>query len=127
MQLGETTLFSLAEEIFSINKESNVDTDLKYSPGEDQRNVWYVLRLDFGAVCPTSFEKNKDEEEWVQLCRLLDRQADTCIKQDVTLLLMNNPRLHENFKSFSLGVEIKDQSMGEMIATLGNAIQLEKG
>eukprot|EP00980_Cylindrotheca_fusiformis_P022424 scaffold9290_cov107-Cylindrotheca_fusiformis.AAC.2 len=127
MQLGKTTLFSLAEEIFSINKESNVDTDLKYSPGEDERNVWYVLRLDFGAVCPTSFEKKKDEEEWVQLCRLLDRQAGTCIKQDVILLLMNNPRLHENFKTFSLGVEIKDQSMGEVIATLGNAIQLEKG
>ena len=128
MQLGKTTLFSLADEIFSINKESNVDADLKCSPGKDHRNAWHVLRLDFGAVCPTSFEKNKNEEEWVQLCRLLDKQTGTFIKQKVTfLLLVHDPQLHEKFKTFSQGVEIKDQPMGVMIAALGNAMQLEKG
>mmetsp|Transcript_6783 Transcript_6783/g.18959 ORF Transcript_6783/g.18959 Transcript_6783/m.18959 type:complete len:637 (-) Transcript_6783:946-2856(-) len=127
MQLGKTTLFSLADEVFSINKESNVDTDLNFSPGGENRNKWYVLRLDFGAVCPARFKKNEAEEEWVQLCRELDKQTGHSIKQRVIFLLMNNPHLHENFKAISQGVEIKDQSIGLMIESLGNAIQFEKG
>lgn len=43
MQLGKTTLFSLADKMFSISKESNVDTDLNHSPGEDNGNEQCVL------------------------------------------------------------------------------------
>ena len=127
MQLGKTTLFSLADELFSINKESNVDTDLKYSVGEDDRNHWYVLRLDFGSVCPSRFENNNEEEEWVQRCKRLDHETAYCIKMKVIVLLSNNPQLEQNFQQVSLGVEIKDQSIANVIRTLGTAVQQDKG
>ena len=127
MQLGKTTLFSLADELFSINKESNVDTDLSYSVGEDDRNHWYVLRLDFGSVCPSRFENSNEEEEWVQRCKRLDDETACCIKMKVIVLLSNNPQLEQNFQQVSLGVEIKDQSIANVIRTLGTAVQQDKG
>ncbi|CAB9507009.1 unknown protein [Seminavis robusta] len=127
MQLGKTTLFSLADELFSINKESNVNTDLGYSVGEDDQNHWYILRLDFGSVCPSRFENNNEEEEWVQRCKRLDDETACCIKMKVIVLLLNNPQLEQNFQQVSLGVEIKDESIANVIRTLGTAVQQDKG
>ena len=45
----------------------------------------------------------------------------------VIVLLSNNPQLKKNFQQFSLGMEIKDQSVANVIRTLGTAVQQDKG
>lgn len=69
MQLGKSILFSLANKLFSRNEKSNdVDTDLCYSPGKDDRNKWYVLRVNFGiARIYTSID------DWKERCVALDK------------------------------------------------------
>ena len=82
MQLGKSILFSLANEVYSRNEKSDVDSDLDYSPGEGDRNKWYVLRVNFGAVC------NYDSEEnWELQCKALDKEAASEIRLSVIGLL----------------------------------------
>jgi hypothetical protein len=123
MQLGKTTLFSLADELFSVNKTSNIDTGLSYSPGDDDRNKWYVLRLSFGSVRFSADEKpSEGKEEWVQICKDLDKQTKFSIKQKVILLLSNNEQLNKSFVELALGEGIPELEIGSLMSTLSNAV-----
>lgn len=113
-QLGKTTLFSLADELFSVNKTSNVDGDLQYSPGEADRNKWFVLRLNFGVV---SLEIDDDEKAtWEDNCRSIDKATASVIKERVIFLLRSNRHLNENYGHVSMGVEMLDQPIGTVIS-----------
>ncbi len=69
MQLGKTTLLSLVEELFSVNRCSSVDPDLNYSPGEQDRIKWFILHLDFGNV---NVKSESGEERWGDIGRRID-------------------------------------------------------
>jgi Predicted AAA-ATPase len=127
MQLGKTTLFSLANELFSVNECPNMDTELiEYSPNDDDRNKWFVLRIDFGAICPTHSERN-EEEDWAALCERLDKDTGSIIKTEVLLLLLANPQLKTVFDTVSLGVPITEQSIIVLVTCLFKAVKAEKG
>ena len=98
MQLGKTVLFSLANELFSLNENSNVDSDLTYSPGEGDRNKWYVLRVNFGTVQGTdkSCDTVWNEQEWKRRCKSIDGETMGVIKQSVLVLLKTNDVLKES-------------------------------
>ena len=120
MQLGKTTLFSLADELFSVNKTSNVDGDLRYSPGEADRNKWFVLRLDFGVV---SAEIEDDEKAtWEDNCRSIDKATASAIKHKVIFLLLTNKQLNANYERVSMGVKMLDQPIGTVIDNLSTAV-----
>ena len=131
MQLGKTTLFSLADELFSVNHEcpNMVDTELiAYSPNEDDKNKWYVLRIDFGPICATHSENsNEQEEDWTALCQRLDKDTGSLIKAKVLLLLMENPQLQTVFDTVSRGVPIAEQSVMLLVTYLYKAVKAQKG
>lgn len=127
MQLGKTTLISLAEELFSVNSKSNVESDLKYSPGPGDRNNWYVLRLDFGNVCNYSSLNFEDDEGWARSCKISDEKVETHIKQKMIVLLWENPQLRQAFNTVSSGTPIKDQAVDTLLGSLTNAVRLADG
>jgi hypothetical protein len=93
MQLGKTALLQLADELFSVNKSSNVDPDLSYSPGDDDRNKWFVLWLDFGGIFAGRTED--EEETWEDIGKRIDETTSQTIKQKVVSLLLANLKLHK--------------------------------
>ncbi len=62
MQLGKTSLSSLAELIFSRAKKA--PTFLNWRPLEKAQNSWFVLRFDFGACSglsnPSSWQEDAE-------------------------------------------------------------------
>jgi hypothetical protein len=92
MQLGKTTLFSLAELVFSKNKKC--PDGLKYEPPEDLKNACFVLRVDFGAV-------NADCEgtkTWEEVGRKLDRSAYMEIKRAINKFLNEHEDVEKVFR-----------------------------
>jgi hypothetical protein len=79
MQLGKTTLFSLAELLFS--KSSTAPAGLAYDP--PMKNTWYVLRVDFGDV-----NASQDETEtWEDIARKYDTSALETIRYSIEAFL----------------------------------------
>ena len=120
MQLGKSILFSLANELFSRNENSNVDSDLGYSPGEDDRNKWYVLRINFGVV--RSFSS---EGDWEQQCKALDKSTESEIKGGVIDLLntCGNEELYDYFFERISGIQrVENQNIGTLISNLACSI-----
>ena len=116
MQLGKTMLFSLANELFSVNEASNVDSNLAYSPGEEDRNKWHVLRVNFGTVSSTDTSVDRDgkwnEQKWKKRCESLDMETAETIKDSVDRLLESNDELEKSFNRKSRGKELKEQTVG---------------
>ncbi|KAL3906092.1 MAG: hypothetical protein SGARI_004158, partial [Bacillariaceae sp.] len=119
MQLGKSVLFSLANEVYSRNEKSNVDSDLGYSPGEGDRNTWYVLRVNFGAVCT-----DDGEEDWELRCKALDKEAASEIRLSVIGLLntTGNEELFCFFKQFSDNKSVGDLTIGTLINILTRSV-----
>ena len=119
MQLGKSILFSLANEVYSRNEKSNVDSGLGYSPGEGDRNKWYVLRVNFGAVCTYA-----GEEDWELRCKALDKEAANEIRLSVIGLLntIGNEELFGFFKQFSENKSVGDLTIGTLINILTRSV-----
>ena len=98
MQLGKTTLLSLAEELFSVNRSSSVVDDLEYSPGEEDRNKWFVVRVDFATV---SAGRLSNDDTWESIGERMDKAASQIIKQMIMYLLLRNRELHDAFLKIS--------------------------
>jgi hypothetical protein len=125
MQLGKTALLSLADELFSVNKNSDVDMDLSYSPGEEDRNKWFVLRLDFSAV---SAGRTDDESEtWEDIGRRIDEETAHHIKEKVVGLLAKNRQLRDAFKTVSLNLNIGRAQISRLVCALTSAVELVDG
>ena len=112
MQLGKSILFSLANEVFSRNERSNVDSHLSYSPGKGDRNKWYVLRVNFGVVSNSSGEGN-----WEMRCKALDEEAASEIRLSVLQLLLSsgNEELFRVFKQLSENKKVGELPIGTLI------------
>lgn len=122
MQLGKSVLFSLANEMYSKSETSNVDSDnLGYSPGEDDRNKWFVLRVNFGAVRRLSHE----EQDWEQECRALDQETEKEIKFSVVALLRKSgsEELCNEFQLFSNLQRVHELDIGTLISALTRAVE----
>ena len=121
MQLGKSILFSLANELYSKNQASNVDSDLNYSPSEDDRNKWYVLRLNFGTVVSHHYPG----DDWEMQCRKLDERTSCVIKMSVVHLLnkRGNEELLQQFRILSEEKKMADLYMPDVITFLTLAIQ----
>ena len=91
MQLGKTTLLSLAEELFSVNSFSQIDSELQYSPGENDRNKWFVVRIDFGFIASSW------EATWEEVGTAIDQKVGGCIKLAIRQMLSQNKELQEEF------------------------------
>jgi hypothetical protein len=89
MQMGKTTLFSLAEQVYS--KSLTAPTGLEYDC--PTKNTWYVLRVDFGAV-HASFD---DADTWVQTARKYDSQALDSIRGAILSLVGTHDEIERKF------------------------------
>jgi hypothetical protein len=118
MQLGKTTLFSLAEELFSKNKVAP-NCPLRYMPVDKDKNKWFVLYLDFGSVsCGGS-------DDWQVLGKELDEEARGVISRAVHRLLRENTDLNKEFEHVD-ATSIKDQTTSNLIRNLASAIGILK-
>jgi len=125
MQLGKTTLLSLADELFSVNKNSDVDSELSYSPGEEDRNKWFVLRLDFSAI---SAGRTDDESEtWEDIGKRIDEETAHHIRENVLGLLAKNRQLRDAFKTVSLNLNVGRAKISRLVSALALAVELVDG
>ena len=109
MQLGKTTLFSLAELLFS--KDKTAPTGLEYDP--PMKNAWYVLRVDFGGV-NASFDET---DTWEDVARKYDRQALDTIRGSIHDLVESHEEIQTNFKGNldSLGANTLLERLGRAV------------
>lgn len=128
MQLGKTTLFSLANELLLVNECPNMDTELiEYSPNDDEKNKWFVLRIWLRCNLLHSFWKKRRRSRLGCALWRLDKDTGSIIKTDVLLLLLANPQLKTVFDTVSLGVPITEQSIIVLVTCLFKAVKAEKG
>jgi hypothetical protein len=102
MQMGKTTLFSLAEELFSKNKVAP-NRPLHFMPEDKDKNKWFVLYLDFGSVT------GGGSDDWQVLGKELDEGARGVISRGVHRLLRENTDLKKEFEQVD-ATSIKDQT-----------------
>lgn len=117
---GKSIIFSLANnELFSRNEKSNVDSDLSYSPGENDRNKWYILRVNFGVVRSYS-----SDEDWEKQCKALDKSTESETKESAIDLLntSGNKELHDCFERLSNNQTVGDRIIGTLISRLVRSV-----
>jgi hypothetical protein len=103
MQLGKTTLFSLADDIFSKNRPM-MNVPLKFEVEQKDRNSWYVLSLNFGPVkVDVSDVDWKKHDEFARVGKNLDDAARRLIKVAVFELLEKKLRPQERFQGIGIG------------------------
>jgi hypothetical protein len=86
MQLGKTTIFSLALELFSHNKIAP-DYRLEYMIDEKERKQWFVLYLDFGSLTSAS------SGDWRSMGQELDDAVRGVVSRGVHRLVRENADL----------------------------------
>jgi hypothetical protein len=119
MQLGKTTLFSLAQELFSKNTTAP-DYRLEYMADEEDRNSWFVLYLDFGSVTSAS------SDDWQSMGRELDDAVHRVIARAMFVLLHENADLKEIFTDVDK-TPLLEQGTPDLVSNLATAIKALKG
>lgn len=119
MQLGKTTLFSLAKKLFSSN-QTDPGFVLEYMPAEADKNKWFILDLNFGSVT------GAETVDWKKLGKKLDELTRNEIVRQMVVLLGQNNALNQRFESMS-GTPIHKQSTPDLVRNLASAVGLENG
>lgn len=126
LKLGKTILLSLADELFSVNRSSNVDDQLEYSPGEEDRNKWFVVHADFGTVSAGHIRK---DDTWRSIGERMDKAVSQLIKQMIMYLLLRNGELHDAFNKLS-GFDVDSfhsQSVASIVGSLNVSVNSVRG
>eukprot|EP00978_Attheya_sp_CCMP212_P036218 scaffold162707_cov45-Attheya_sp.AAC.2 len=119
MQLGKTTLLSLALELFSKNKVAP-EYRLEYMADEKDRNKWFVLYLDFGSVTSGS------SGDWQSMGHELDEGVRKVIGRAMFILLGRNADLKKTFTDIDAR-PLHQQTTPNLVRNLAAAIQSLKG
>lgn len=85
MQLGKTTLFSLAQ--LSFSSAFTAPEGLQYDPTAEVKNNCYVLRVDF---MPTTAAAHKYRDQWQEIGKLYDASARLQVLAAVDVFLMDH-------------------------------------
>eukprot|EP00550_Attheya_septentrionalis_P003234 CAMPEP_0198286428 /NCGR_PEP_ID=MMETSP1449-20131203/5515_1 /TAXON_ID=420275 /ORGANISM="Attheya septentrionalis, Strain CCMP2084" /LENGTH=601 /DNA_ID=CAMNT_0043984165 /DNA_START=102 /DNA_END=1907 /DNA_ORIENTATION=+ len=112
MQMGKTTLFSLAQLVYS--KASTAPTGLEYDC--PTKNTWYVLRVDFGAV-HASFD---EADPWNLTARKYDSQALDTIRDAILGLVHTHDEIEQKFDTSG---NLDELGASRLLQRLGSAVQ----
>ena len=114
-QLGKSTFLSLAEMVYS--KDKNSPAEIAKHVADEERNAGYVIKFDFLRVV-VSMDSSKD---WKENLRQTDKYFLTAIKNTVDYFIRMKRDLREYFKS---PPEDDSVNAGDYLMALAEAVNL---